>query len=178
MILISHRGNISGPNPECENEPNYLIEALDKGFGIESDVWFLDNNRWYFGHDHPQYPVVMHKFIEKAGTRALFHCKNPAAINEFKRTFPFVDFFWHENDRFALTSHNQIIIHPKAPLIPGGICMMPECREDSIGLDQCVGACSDYVGELWNCCRCNQIVDMSIKRCGCEASPSPWELIK
>mgnify|MGYP001440007744 CR=1 FL=1 len=29
MILISHRGNIKGKNPEMENSPKYIKKALD-----------------------------------------------------------------------------------------------------------------------------------------------------
>ena len=28
MILISHRGNISGPIPDQENHPNYILKAI------------------------------------------------------------------------------------------------------------------------------------------------------
>ena len=30
MILISHRGNIDGPNLEKENDPEYILNALTK----------------------------------------------------------------------------------------------------------------------------------------------------
>ena len=32
MIKISHRGNISGPNEEIENKPEYIKEALKGGY--------------------------------------------------------------------------------------------------------------------------------------------------
>ena len=35
MILISHRGNISGPNPERENHPEYIFEALQAGYDVD-----------------------------------------------------------------------------------------------------------------------------------------------
>ena len=56
MILISHRGNINGSIPERENEPLYIIEALEKGFDVEVDVWWKDDGFW-LGHDEPQYQV-------------------------------------------------------------------------------------------------------------------------
>ena len=40
MILISHRGNLKGINPQRENEPLYIVEALEKGFDVEIDVWW------------------------------------------------------------------------------------------------------------------------------------------
>lgn len=35
MKIISHRGNISGPDPELENNPMYITKALDAGFDVE-----------------------------------------------------------------------------------------------------------------------------------------------
>ena len=39
MKLVSHRGNINGPNPEMENDPRYVENTLAKGFSVEVDVW-------------------------------------------------------------------------------------------------------------------------------------------
>ena len=55
MIFISHRGNLSGPNPKLENSINYINEALKK-FDVEIDLWF-HQRKFYLGHDMPQYEV-------------------------------------------------------------------------------------------------------------------------
>ena len=34
MILIAHRGNTSGPNPEKENNPQYVDKAIDSGYNV------------------------------------------------------------------------------------------------------------------------------------------------
>ena len=39
MILISHRGNIHGPNAPLENTEGYIEKALKKKFFVEIDVW-------------------------------------------------------------------------------------------------------------------------------------------
>ena len=39
MILISHRGNIDGPNEVRENSPYYIMEALEAGYDVEIDLW-------------------------------------------------------------------------------------------------------------------------------------------
>ena len=31
MILISHRGNIDGPNTDNENKPSYIASAISRG---------------------------------------------------------------------------------------------------------------------------------------------------
>jgi hypothetical protein len=50
MILVSHRGNISGPNKERENSPQYIQEALDLKYDVEVDVWV--NDEIWLGHDN------------------------------------------------------------------------------------------------------------------------------
>jgi hypothetical protein len=40
MIIISHRGNIDGPDLNQENSPKYLEKAIELGFEIE---FLLDN---------------------------------------------------------------------------------------------------------------------------------------
>lgn len=56
MILISHRGNINGPNPELENKPEYIDTAIYLGYDVEIDVQMIDNEI-YLGHDRPQYKI-------------------------------------------------------------------------------------------------------------------------
>ena len=39
MILISHRGNINGRQPNLENLPEYIDSALELGYDVEIDIW-------------------------------------------------------------------------------------------------------------------------------------------
>ena len=55
MIRVAHRGNTRGRKPSEENSPEYVQEALSKGFHVEVDVR-LFNEEWYLGHDDPQIP--------------------------------------------------------------------------------------------------------------------------
>ncbi len=61
MILISHRGNITGANPSRENSPDYIQEALEADYNVEIDVWYKDK-KWNLGHDEPQYEVESNFF--------------------------------------------------------------------------------------------------------------------
>ena len=38
MILIAHRGNVNGKNPERENTIEYIEEAIKKGYHCEIDI--------------------------------------------------------------------------------------------------------------------------------------------
>ena len=61
MKLIAHRGNVNGPRPSSENNPEYLLSEVDKGYDCEVDVWVLDGDIW-LGHDGPDY-LVSKEFI-------------------------------------------------------------------------------------------------------------------
>ena len=67
---ISHRGNLNGPTDQ-ENNPQYIQKALDAGFAVEVDVW-VENGKWYFGHDYAQYDVKITKFLRQ---NVLLHLK-------------------------------------------------------------------------------------------------------
>ena len=56
MIYIAHRGNINGKFESYENEPNYIDRAIELGYDVEIDLWWVDG-RTYLGHDEPQYEV-------------------------------------------------------------------------------------------------------------------------
>ena len=43
MILISHRGNIDGPEPNTENKPSRIQYTISQGYDVEVDFWFVKN---------------------------------------------------------------------------------------------------------------------------------------
>lgn len=137
MILISHRGNIDGPNEVRENSPYYIMEALTMGFDVEIDVWFVDGEFW-LGHDSPQYKTD-YKFL--MNERFWCHAKNLDALMEMKKYA--IHYFWHETDTVTLTSKNYIWAYPGKQPIKGSIACMPELENDLV--IECKGICSDYI---------------------------------
>ena len=96
MKLISHRGNISGPNPEQENQPEYIAEALKQGYDVEIDVWFKDD-KFMLGHDEPQYEFPF-ELIDQHYPKLWIHCKNMDALSKLNELDPNgskVNYFWH-----------------------------------------------------------------------------------
>ena len=63
MKLISHRGNLFGPNPELENQPQYIKNVIQSGYDCEIDVRYI-HGKYYLGHDFPQY-IIDISFIVK-----------------------------------------------------------------------------------------------------------------
>jgi len=139
MILISHRGNIEGPNEIRENSPYYIMEALAMGYDVEVDVWYTQNCFW-LGHDNPLYKTD-YKFL--MNERLWCHAKNVEALVEMKKYA--IHYFWHETDTVTLTSKNYIWAYPGKQPIKNSIAVMPELHNDDISL--CRGVCSDFISK-------------------------------
>jgi hypothetical protein len=139
MILISHRGNINGPIPEVENNPEYIDNAIRLGYDVEIDMWWI-NGRIYLGHDKPQYEVS-DEWLGERIDKLWVHCKNIESLNWIKSTS--LHYFWHENDTVTLTSKNYIWAYPGKQPIIGSIAVMPELYNDDTL--KCIGICSDYI---------------------------------
>lgn len=139
MIFIAHRGNLNGPNEERENSPDYINEALAKGFHVEIDVWYIDGN-FFLGHDRPEYQVDQ-QFLKN--DKFYCHAKNMDALNELLRIKDYTNIFSHHSDDFVLTSNGKIWTYPGFSLCESSICCMPErCNQYS---EHCFGICTDYV---------------------------------
>jgi hypothetical protein len=139
MILISHRGNLTGRIPNNENNITYIDEAINAGFDVEIDMWWVDG-RVYLGHDEPQYEVDDNWLSERVD-KLWVHCKNVELLNWIRSTS--LHWFWHENDTMVLTSKNYMWVHSGKQPIIGSIAVMPEIHNDDIS--KCIGVCSDYI---------------------------------
>ena len=136
--LISHRGNINGPNKNLENSPEYIKKALDQGFDVEIDVWFQDGN-YFLGHDGPQYSII-EEFLQNE--KLWCHAKNLRALEKMLANSK-IHCFWHQTDTATLTSRNVVWSYPGSEAIQGSICVLPEISKPIS--PNCVGVCSDYV---------------------------------
>jgi hypothetical protein len=142
MKLISHRGNLHGPNPDKENHPDYITSALKAGHDVEVDVWY-QNNKWYLGHDNPEYQV---KYDFLAERKFWLHAKNGDAFHLLLQDFT-LNVFWHTDEDWVLTSKRYIWTYPTKQLYPESICVMPE-RGWMGDLTKCYAVCTDFVKEF------------------------------
>lgn len=143
MLLISHRGNLNGPNPELENSEAYIEAALVGGFDVETDVWSDDNGDVFLGHDNPTYKTSV-EFLSKHKEKLWIHCKNLSAINMMLSLNGF-NFFWHQNDDYTLTSKKYIWTYPNKKVSKNNVLVVQE-KFNKEELPDCLGVCSDYVG--------------------------------
>lgn len=143
MILIAHRGLLEGPNPQIENHPDQIDLALSLGYDCEIDLWVLDD-KFYLGHDGPQHAVSL-DYISKPNL--WIHAKNLDALYFLARHGK-LNYFWHQEDDFTLTSSGYIWTYPGKPLTLKSIMVLPEWTDSNferLSDTDCFGICSDYV---------------------------------
>lgn len=145
MKYIAHRGLFNGPDKTLENRPEQIELALQKGYDCEIDLWYVNSELW-LGHDEPQYPIN-EEFLNQIGL--WIHAKNLAALRWLRDTS--LNYFWHENDKFTLTSHRFIWTNPGNELTGISIMVMPEVTDSTLNICKnvhCFAICSDFVEQI------------------------------
>jgi len=140
MKLIAHRGNINGPDKEKENDPEYIMKAINLGYYVEIDIWFI-NNKLFLGHDEPLYNIK-EIFLSNIKNKLFCHCKNITALYYILKNIPDIECFYHQNDDCVLTSKGNIWTYPNKELTLKSICVMPEWNNQNP--KNCLGICTDY----------------------------------
>jgi hypothetical protein len=142
MILISHRGNLEGPDSTKENEPSYIDKAL-RNYFVEVDFRVYENG-FYLGHDTPEYSVSK-SWLEERKDKLWVHCKNIDALNFCMENY--FHCFWHDKDSYTLTSKGYIWAYPGKITMGKCITVMPEkvWDKEKYLLEKYYGVCSDFV---------------------------------
>jgi hypothetical protein len=137
MKIISHRGNIHGPDPHTENNPYHINGILSRGIDVEIDLWYVDDNL-FLGHDEPTHQIdTSWLMINK--DKLWVHLKNLNAISS--PVVKHLNYFWHENDKFTLTSKGIPWCFPNVFLETGvTVTLTNEKITRNI-----FGLCTDYV---------------------------------
>lgn len=139
MKWIAHRGNLTGPDPQRENHPAYINIAIDKGFDVEIDVWLV-YNEIYLGHDDPV-DIIDIDFLKR--DQIWCHAKNLEAF-EFLLNNE-IHCFYHESDRFTLTSKGYIWTYPNQRVTDRSVLVVQDYFLPRL---KCFGVCGDFV-EIW-----------------------------
>lgn len=145
MRIIAHRGNIYGPE-EQENSPRFIDRGIELGFDCEIDLW-LHGNTFLLGHDFGRYQINLN-WLRDRECYLWVHCKNLLALHFLSNLNNHkLNFFWHENDKYSITSSNKIWTYPGASLMPGSVAVLPELwsnDEEIHELSECFAICTDY----------------------------------
>lgn len=145
LRIISHRGNLSGPGRR-ENHPEQIDLCIESGFDCEVDLW-VKNDTWLLGHDFGEYQISLNWLRDRENSLWV-HCKNGDALtylNEFKNHK--INFFWHENDKYTLTSNAKVWVFPDCQLFPGSVAVLPELwlnKDRSSEISRCFAICTDF----------------------------------
>ena len=141
-IIISHRG-ILDDDSSNQNNPKQICKILESTeYSCEIDVWFKDN-RFYLGHDTADFEVE-EQFLKN--NRLWCHAKNVEALSEMAKSKE-INYFWHDQDRFTLTSKGYIWCFPNetGSLAEKSVLVLPETCGiyDKSVLQSYYGICTD-----------------------------------
>ena len=142
MIKIAHRGNTAGPSHK-ENQAYYLMDAIAAGYDVELYLWRVSDLLW-LGHDGPQY-LITESFLLEIGHAAWIHCKNLDALHFLSTTFPQLNFFWHQEDDYTLTSQGYIWAYPGKEATDKTVLVDLDGTSNKTNI---YAICSDRVGEF------------------------------
>lgn len=141
MKTICHRGNMFGPNPEKENEPSYIQEALKSGYDVEVDVWLKDGEL-YLGHDGPTYKTSRYLLQNK---RVWVHCKDVTTYLELSK-FSNINCFFQNNDDIVKTSQGYFWAHSKCQSF-NDQTVVTDLEAKTWNQPKPYAICSDYIVE-------------------------------
>lgn len=144
MKLIAHRGLLKGPDKTLENHPDQILKVVELGYDCEVDFWLVDS-KFYLGHDTYQYQIDEY-FLSRLG-KLWIHAKNLDALHWLSSSQQSLNYFWHQEDDFTLTSQGYIWTYPGKLLTNLSISVMPEWNDPNFNnLNfNCFGICSDYI---------------------------------
>lgn len=135
MIFIAHRGLTDGPNRLRENTLEQILSAICQDFIAEIDVWGYQDS-WWLGHHEPQHLVddnalqLLSRACGNDYQHLLMHMKNAEGFRHIFDDAQPRHFFWHESDRFTVTSYGWQIenINEQEPAW-GTIINQPELHD-------------------------------------------------
>jgi glycerophosphoryl diester phosphodiesterase len=149
MIFVAHRGLVNGKDSNIENKPETIDNAINLGFDAEIDLRLIDG-KFYLGHDEDKLTFIDFDFILTRKSKLWVHAKNYQAfdfLHEYKKE---INYFWHTEDDFTLTSFGYSWIYPGKAELKNGIMVMPEYYMDYKNAHKLPvsGICSDHILEI------------------------------
>jgi YrbI family 3-deoxy-D-manno-octulosonate 8-phosphate phosphatase len=137
---IAHRGNISGPNPSMENNPEYILAALKTSIDAEIDVW-QQSDGFYLGHDKPTYKINIH-FLRNQ--KLWVHCKD---IQSFLTLSNYSDIncFHQEEEEIVITSRGNLWAHSRCQTWNNKTVIVKLDKQNHIYDIEPFAVCSDYI---------------------------------
>lgn len=140
MQIIAHRANTDGPSSR-ENHPGQIDKCITLGFGVEVDIWCV-GDVFYLGHDAPRYNVSF-DFLRERRESVYIHAKNLPTLRKLIGSG--LNYFWHQNDAFTLTSKGQIWTYLGQEVTDESIIVCESIDDLNKYYDsEVMGICTDY----------------------------------
>mgnify|MGYP000680418704 CR=1 len=164
MRIISHRGNLTGPNVDKENTESYLLAALGCEYDIEFDLWYFADKFW-LGHDQPTHSFSFDHILtwsaKYSNQKFYVHCKNMWALEKMTGELPSnVIPFFHDIDQCILLRDGYIWVHPNAiassSIKDKSIAVFSACKTAhydiyyDLNFRNYYGICTDYPEDVRN----------------------------
>lgn len=150
MLIIAHRGLVTGPHPQLENNPKQIAQLLQSGWHVEVDVR-REQHKWYLGHDDTTHVVDLEFLLQP---RLWLHVKDVKSAHMLAHIWKHnkqLNFFWHEHDARTWTSQGYWWTEPGHELTPLSVAVMPETHvTDLVSCLQwpCAAICTDWGAQL------------------------------
>lgn len=109
---------------------------MELGLNCEVDVWKV-NDDFFLGHDEPKYKIEL-EFLKNE--KLWCHAKNLEALESMLDKD--IHCFWHESDRFTLTSRGYVWTFPGEK--GGDRSVIIHKEADWENKYDCHAVCSDY----------------------------------
>lgn len=142
-LIISHRGNVQGPDSSLENNPKHIRSLLKRGIPCEVDLRRY-NKRFYLGHDYPQYPIPQDFLIDNRKLLWI-HCKDRLSLNYLNSELNIINlnYFWNDKDDYSLTSQKYIWTNIDRNITQNSVIV--DLRPQPCYNINCFGICVDYL---------------------------------
>ena len=124
MKIISHRGYLNGANNNLENHPEHIDKCIELGFDVEIDLRLISETL-YLGHDFENHKITIEWLLLRKKSLWI-HCKNFDSLNFLTQKNFDLNFFWHEDDLFTLTSKKIIWAYPCKNIFYNAVNVLPE----------------------------------------------------
>lgn len=145
MKIISHRGNLKGPDPKNENTKGQIDKALKMSFDVEIDLWKI-NNKYFLGHDKPDNEIKLNWLTERK-ENLWIHTKNFLAFEELLEMNNKYIFFYYTKEPLILVSNGKIWTHQPSLISNPKNCIIPILDDEHPAINKYskwYGICTDF----------------------------------
>lgn len=139
MIIVSHRGNLFGPNKVTENSPTQIDLAINNGYLVEVDVRIKNQEIW-LGHDDAQYKIDFNWLVER-NQKLIIHAKDLVTCDELAKEIHTLNWFYHTDEDLVLTSKGWLWAYPGVYL-RNAITVLPNNNLNFP--EDILGVCTDF----------------------------------